>query len=164
MTNIRFINTENRYQNRAEFKQIATVAIKKALDENKIYYGPGESGRPSANGIKPDYSVIIGGKQPILDWWFDFKQVKHTEDPIKMKQKVKHYLEHYICLDAEPSRKITVVVDDVDTFYALEQLRNHLSYRGDLSVMLLDNESYTIRREVYLAHYREDKKSEFIVA
>lgn len=152
-----------RRQESMRFEQIASGAVLKALYDSGIKFGPGESGRSCVRGFKPDFSVIVGDKAPILDWWFEFKYVD-AETAIRNKTLPRHLIERFMFLDAEPSRKISVVVDNRDTFEALAQMKNHLSYRGDLSVILIDPESYAVVREVYIAHFFENgEDNEFTI-
>lgn len=150
-------------QERVRFNQIASGAVLKALYENGIKFGSGEDGSPSAVGFKPDFSVTVA-QEPILDWWFVFKHVKDVGSAINRKHIIRHYIERFMFLDPVASRKISVVVDDEEVFYELSQYKNHLSYRGDLSVILLSPDDYSIVKEQYIAYYFENgEKGEFTI-
>ncbi len=153
-------------QSRKEYEKymkFAKGAILMALNEKHIVSSPVDSENIGIRGYKPDMSIYVS-KQPILEWWFDFKYI-NKEDCDKVKNfSVVDYLGKYMFLDKRLERKITYVVNDEILFSKLEAYKNHLSYRGDLSIMLIDDEEFSIRREVYLSYYREnDYSSEFTI-
>ena len=70
----------------------------------------------------------------------------------------------FMFIEPKRERKISLVITDKKGFDMICGYKDKLSYRGDLSIILVDYESLSVVREEYLAHYDPDKTdSEFYI-
>ncbi len=153
------------------FKMAAMESICKSLEKKGMSYTRGrvQDAIPyqliwmetSGNrGYKPDM-VLYVSEDKVLEWWFDFRHFSEKM-PDQRHFNITRYLGKFMLQDADHMRKVTIVVSDEDIYDKLASYRGHIPYRGNLSVMLIDSQDYSVRREVYLAHYNENEKySEF---
>ncbi|MBR1640930.1 MAG: helix-turn-helix transcriptional regulator [Butyrivibrio sp.] len=90
----------------------------------------------------------------ISEWWFDYRHIIPDS---------RRYLETYAFLIIgrlslllpDKKRKTSIVLDDPNTFSYLKNLANRVSYKGDLSVILIDIDEGMIVDETYISHYED---------
>lgn len=64
-----------------------------------------------------------------------------------------------------PSTKTSIVVNSARTYSMLQRYKDNFPYRGELSIILVDENADKVLKEEYLSHYIEDDISqEFIIA
>lgn len=149
-------------QEASKFEAAGTGIIYKALAEKRISFNPVQEGRTGIRGYRPDMQLHVAC-QPILEWWIDFKHVTPDNGP-GSHFNIRGILSRFMFVDAKMERKISLVLDDEFAFRQAVEYKDHLSYKGDLSVILIDLNTFSIVEEVYLAHYDDAfKKSEFYI-
>lgn len=109
-------------------------------------------------GSLPDDYIKVDGAN-IDEWWFVYWNKENREN------------EQYVITDGartyllfnrfgptipDPRRKASVVVDDEKMFDAICELKGKNSYRGNLSVILIDTEDSSIVKEELLSSYDID--------
>ena len=72
-------------------------------------------------------------------------------------------LSRYTPVPADPERKVSLAVDDAALYDELAKYKDHNSYRGEMSIILVDQSSFEVIREEYVAHYDADTTRELHV-
>lgn len=149
---------KSRMQEISMFEKLATGAVFKALADKGIAFSNAND-NVGIRGFKADM-VINVSDQPIREWWFEYKY--YLEKSYGFFE-IKRTLGHFMFIEPEQDRKISLVINSRDVFEMLCGYKDKLAYRGDLSVILID-ETYSIVQEEYLAHYDMNKKeTEFYI-
>ena len=151
---------KQRMQEMSKFESLATGVIYKALAEKGIHFSNAND-VVGVRGFRPDMSVYVP-MQPILEWWFEFKYI--GADKNRGYINLKHILGQFMFIEPKLERKISLVISSREDFDILCGYKDKLAYRGDLSVILIDEETFSVVREEYLAHYNMyDNESEFYI-
>lgn len=149
---------KSRMQEISMFEKLATGAVFKALADKGIAFSNAND-IVGIRGFKADM-VINVSDQPIREWWFEYKYCWEKSYGFFG---IKRTLGHFMFIEPEQDRKISLVINSRDVFEMLCGYKDKLAYRGDLSVILID-ETYSIVQEEYLAHYDMNKKeTEFYI-
>lgn len=143
------------------FELTAEGAIGRKLIERGIEYSVALRYEKRIKGYKPDFPLSISNHK-IEQWWFDFKHFNDDKIPPN-RLIIKFRLGKYMFLESDSKRKISLVINDAEKFDEIIMYCNHLSYRGDLSVILLDKDTYAVVSEVYLSHFDENDHSSEIL-
>lgn len=151
-------------QEREKFESMSTGIIYKALADKGIRFSNANEVAVGVRGFRPDMTIYVP-MQPILEWCFDFKYIEFDSREIgRYTSQLKRYLGMYMFVEPKLERKLSMVIGNKEAFEALRGYQDKLSYRGDLSVILIDTEQFKVVDEFYLAHYRErDSESEFFI-
>ncbi|WP_035796531.1 helix-turn-helix domain-containing protein [Butyrivibrio sp. MB2005] len=152
--------TEEKYTKHVEkekrFSTIALGLIYGALASQGIVFKPGDEER-AFDGPKPkSYITLVDAC--ITDWWFHFEIkddsfYKSTEMPTWAR--AHQYLSRYICSKADPLRKISVVVNDIKTYEEFVKFKGNNSFRGNFSIILVDDKELRLVEETNIAFYSE---------
>lgn len=147
------------------FENSAIGVICRRLMQKGFSFVMKEDSSVGIRGFRPDM-VLELQNQPVDEWWFDFKYFPYEKDKNTIESPVKHarnILGGYIFIEPNPRRKISVVMNNATIFNYLKGYIDKLAYRGELSVILLDDNSSFVE-EVYLSHYEPNSAdSEFIL-
>ena len=143
----------------------------RTLSEKGIMFSSIQNVDWKALGIA-DMAIYVSQK-PILEWWFDFDYLKHMPDRLNDNQDDYHRRAHrtiisqineLVFLEPRADRKVSIVINNLKIFRWAQKYVGKLSYRGDLSLILIDMESLSVTAEVYLSHYSDqDTSSEFYI-
>lgn len=109
---------------------------------------------------RPDDFIIVTNNS-IQEWWLVFwTRDKEFEKSFVMflKDRAAVLISRFVTAAADPRRLATIVVDDAELFDAVCKYKDHNSYRGNLSVLLLDTENVAVVREERLSSYSEEDK------
>lgn len=115
--------------------------------------------------VRPDECLTISGG-PISSWWFSFwaKDEELDERALVFREdRALVMLSRYTPVPADPERKVSLVVDDAALYDELAKYKDHNSYRGEMSIILVDQSSFEVIREEYVAHYDADTTRELHV-
>lgn len=104
--------------------------------------------------MRSDFSIRTQ-RGETKEWFFDIKYV--TGGFQNFFTKMMAYL---IAFAPDAHRKVSVVLNDPVIYERLKGYAGKLSYRGDLSIILFDEENLRFTEEKYIAHY-DEKQSEF---
>ena len=139
-----------------KFKVTATGILFAALASKGIIFQPGNMQNVDTFGFRPDDYINILD-QEINSWWFKFGVPLPNKEglPIPYSDQANAIIQQIITAKPDPKRKVSFVVEDPKTFAVLKQYAGHNSYRGNLSVILIDTENVTIRDEALLSTYDE---------
>ena len=139
------------------FETMASGAIYTGLAKKGIMFTPGQNVELAVRGYRPDIFIKLQSGS-LKEWWFDFRKIRSNEDgkhvPIRMH--VRQSLGRYVLLEPDKNRKLSIVVDDEEFFDAIISYKGKTSYRGDLSVILIDTDELCILKEEYIAFYELD--------
>ena len=66
--------------------------------------------------------------------------------------------------EPQKDKKISLVVNDSDFYHVFMRYKDKMSFRGELSVILIDEANASIEKEDYISHYNEgDTSMEFYI-
>ena len=145
------------------FQATAMGIIVKALTAKNIVFRIGNKSMLSELRIQPKEFITIEG-QSIESWWFDFFSSKDA-DPHELsnEQKVlqaRALFTPFSAVNADPNRKVSIVVDDKDLFDELSKMKGNNSYRGLITAILIDADKVEIEREEPLSFFETDEKED----
>lgn len=110
---------------------------------------------------KPDIVVSVS-ESCIKEWWFELKYIKNSGEFANSRMMTT--IMRMFMVEPSKERKISLVINKKSVFEYIINHMNNNAYRGDFSVILVDDENYEIKDEVYLSHYMENsKESEFYI-
>lgn len=143
---------------RERFGKVAKGLILQNLIEKQIQFTMSDEGT-GMRGIRADIIVELTG-QPVDSWWFDFRWVR-TGDGRPMNGSfinARTILGNLIFVTPDPRRKYSIVISSKNDYDFIKGYADKLSFRGELSIILIDEENYSLVEETYLSHY--DYKNE----
>lgn len=126
-----------------------SCTVKNPLDLNCFYIS------------RPDECLVLP-EHPISTWWFSFwsKDEKLDERALVFTPDRAHnMMSRYITVSADPTRKVSLVVDDPELFNEMVKFKDQNSYQGEMSAILVDMNTYSITKEEYIAHFNEEDTS-----
>ena len=137
------------------FSSMATGLIYAALAESGVQFTPAKA-QEGVVGLGPEKTIAVECGE-INAWWLCFAVTAPeaaTEEELDLQAAT--LMSRFLCYASDPSRKVSIVVQDKQLYEALKRKGAHNSYRGNMSAILVDTESATIAKEVYIATYKED--------
>ncbi|MCR5625298.1 MAG: helix-turn-helix domain-containing protein [Lachnospiraceae bacterium] len=148
-------------QNR--FKTISLGLINEGLQDNQITYTAGIGCLSFLNENVID-SVFLINIKGIQEWGFIFYYISEDEDVFSEEETKRfiYLIGQLACIEEEASRKVSIVTNN-DKLIDVVQSRISLgSYRGNLSIISVDQNKYRILREEYISRYFLDNiKNDF---
>lgn len=141
----------NSLNEQKRFENISTGIILKSLANKGIEFSMINRER-SINGFRPDLQVTLLNNS-IKNWIFEFKFFNNEGWEINHDLQVRRILGNFIFLSLESQSKVSLVINDIDYFDYIVGFKNKLSFRGNLSVILIDENTYSIKKEEYLSHW-----------
>lgn len=149
---------------RAQKKFAATAMgiLYKAAAEKGIQCQQGSLKDIEGIGIRPDDCIVVKG-QEIEDWWFIFwaKDPELDEHIIVFpNDRAGAMISRFTTMKSDPKRMATIVVDDIELYEAVCRYKGCNSYRGNLSVVLVDTNEVRICKEALISLYDEDPSAE----
>lgn len=137
----------------SRFQAIAVGIIYSKLASDGISFQQGNKNEIDRLGGKPDeYIKILGDKES--DWWLSFWAKDEQLDRsviMSADDRAAVMIGRYATSKYDENRKVTIVVDDETLYDALLQYKDHNSYNGNMSVLLVDCESVSVVREAVIA-------------
>lgn len=150
-------------------KQFSTIAIGILLTElgkKGIKCQVGEVKDLTSKGSVPDAYIKVDSPN-IDEWWFVFWSTENREnEQYILNDKGRTYLlfNRFGPTVPDPRRKASIILNDKDMFDEICKLKRKNSYRGNLSVMLIDTEDSKIIKEELLSSYDiEDNKDKLAI-
>lgn len=149
---------------RAQKKFAATAMgiLYKAAAEKGIQCQQGSLKNIDGVGIWPDDCIVVKG-QEIKDWWFIFwaKDPELDEHIIVFpNDRAGAMISRFTTMKSDPKRMATIVVDDIELYEAVCRYKGCNSYRGNLSVVLVDTNEVRICKEALIALYDDGPSAE----
>lgn len=113
-----------------------------------------ESKTESKSGSKP-------GNKPenrIDEWWFILGYYDEETAGLLHEDlaRTRGWFLNTLFVEKNPRRKISVVTNSEKAFNNMMNYKGKMAYQGELSAILIDTGSVSVKKEVYLAHYSED--------
>ena len=130
-------------------KLIVFDGVDKVTNHNYLSYEPE---RFCGRNYKPDF-ICAYNDDPDLLWWFDYI---HVDNPRHISFMFRNAIGRICMLQPDNKRKVSIVLDDKEAYERIVKLGENISYRGNLSVILIDLEQALIIDEKYISHYYED--------
>lgn len=137
----------------SKYEVVCMGAIYRALAEKNISYSSANDVQIGRGGFKADLVMYVS-QQPILEWWFEFKYIEADREQRGIPN-LKSILGQFMFIEPKMERKISLVINSKLNFEEIISYKNCLAYRGDLSVILIDEDNLSVIDEVYLAHYED---------
>lgn len=106
----------------------------------------------------PDDCILVFNHK-IKNWWlvFSAKYSKLNEHIIMFPEdRASVLISRFVTADSDPERMASIVVDDLELYKVICGYKNRNSYRGNLSVILVDTDTVSIIKEEVIATYYED--------
>ena len=145
-------------QKQEQFKIAAMGIITSALAKKGIISQMGVPVEEQIGMAKPESSLKIID-QNISNWWFSFyakdeelERFVHTLND----DRAEIMISKYSTAKPDPTRMVTIVVDQEKLFNELCSFKDNNSYRGNMSVVLLDLSGFKIVKEEIIAKYTDD--------
>ena len=147
-----------------KFRATALGILVMALSQKGIVVQVGNAKDLGPAVALPEEYISIKG-QSIDEWWFRFWAFGEIEK--SCEEHLKYWAESkfisFCAAAPDPRRKVSIIVDDEKLFDQFRSLRRNNSYRGNLSVILIDTENARIEKEELLSSFdiddTEDKLS-----
>ena len=141
-----------------QFSTIALGIILSQLGKKGIKCQVDEVKNVASKGHIPD-SYIKVDSQGIDEWWFVFwcAENRNNEQSMILDSGRAYMLFNRFCpTTPDPRRKASFVTDDEKMFDELCELKGKNSYRGNLTVILLDTDELTVLKEEHLSSFNID--------
>lgn len=145
-----------------QFAAIALGIIYKAATDKGINCRHGNIKELDSLGSRPDDYMIVSDNN-INSWWLIFwaKDKKLDERIIVFPEdRAGVLMSRFTTAPADPHRMASIVVDDVELYEATKKFKDHNSYRGNLSVILLDTDTVSVIKEEIISTYQENLDSD----
>ncbi|MCR4717835.1 MAG: helix-turn-helix domain-containing protein [Lachnospiraceae bacterium] len=144
-----------------EYERRVTGILLSSMMQNNIYFSNNRDYDGYIRSRMPDVILDIK-KTQITKWWFEIKyfQEHRRFTPINMQLTLANALVY-------PSSKTTkgsIVVNNKEAYGFLARRAYQMAYRGELSVILVDDNNQKVVAERYLSNYFEgDHSLEFLL-
>lgn len=136
-----------------EIRRIVMKVVSSVLQNRGISFDFGDINQHHYFSYQPDMILNIHD-HPVRSLWFSFRHDANGEDPSHPSEvQASEIIGQPTAVEPDPSRKIVIVVTDAGLFKALSVYKNHTSFRGNLSAILLDIQNERILERVTLSTY-----------
>lgn len=147
-----------------QFRSVAWDLIITELANKNVDYRVGNMSKYENDRKAPEKYIVLEG-QNIDEWWFYFWPNNTAKDESiseHLTENVEFMFSGFAFLKADAKRKISVVVDNQLFFDEMCRIKDSNSYRGNLSVILIDTSKETIDREETICGFDETKPASCI--
>ena len=151
-------------QSKKTFQAKAIGTIMSALASKGIACQMGIPGENDDIGYAPDSSITILNSE-VDKWWFIFFGA--DKDFSKYSRKfISTAANSMICrftaFPADNKKITTIVTDSNELFLELCKYKGANSYRGNMSVLLIDSDSLSVVKEEYIATYDDENSDRLL--
>ncbi len=149
-------------KNETAFRNIAEGIILKSLLKKEMEFTNSSEAIEQSNNHKIRYDMCLKlKKEEIKEWWIEFKFLDSARKSSRMmgRRIINMIFGRLLSTPSKKTRKISIAVNDPVFFDQISEYKNQTSYRGELSVMLIDTDNFKVEKEVYLSHFDENDKS-----
>lgn len=151
-------------KNLLKFQKVSTLAIHDKLIDKNIAFSKQTISEENGTNTKPDYALTINNN-PINSWWFIFWKESDSLNKhfgISKTERAALLLSKYLLTKPDIQRKSSIVVDDLELFNTLVSFKNSISYKGNLSIILIDLNEFEVAQELEISYF--DSKPEDIIS
>lgn len=138
-----------------QFRVTALGIIATAAAEKGISFQQMPVQRLETTGDKPEACAKLF-EQSLSEWWFIFwAKVPQLEETVFMtaRDRASMLMGRLVTMEPDPKRKISIVVDDREIAGELQKMYGVNSYRGNLTVILIDQKEVRVSREDVVSLY-----------
>ena len=135
------------------FQATAIGIIYSKLASEGITFMPGNKSNLDTLGGTPDEYITVHDTEE-YEWWFSFWAKDDELDKtviMTAKQRAAVMISRYTTATFDEKRKVSIVVDDESLYEAVLNYRDHNSYHGNMSVMLVDSDSVSVVKDNTIA-------------
>ena len=153
--------TNYRMTMKEQKKQHALFAGTIVMSLSKKGIGFSISGKPIVNYGIGDLCIDVN-ERGIKEWVFEYVYLINRKK--NYLQKLYHTFGVLSSQEPQKDKKISLVVNDADLYQVFMRYKDKMSFRGELSVILIDEANASIEKEDYISHYNEgDTSMEFYI-
>ena len=145
------------------FKNISIGEIHEKLTEKEISFSFTSNTSLSSIENNPDYSLSIEDDY-IKSWWFIFWKESsklNKQYDFKKIERAATLISKFALTKPDKYRKSSIVIDDKQLYNAICSYEGSISYKGNLSVILFDENEMQIIKEKNISFY-DDTTSNLI--
>lgn len=136
------------------FKTVGMGCIHSALSAKGIVFQSHSVTDLDIRWFRPDmYLKMIDGS--IKSWQFNFKK-KFSSVNKPVVYFARQVIGYYATIPTEADMKFSVVLDDEDVYIAFLSLKDKISLRMNLSIILIDTDNLEVAKEDYIAFYDQN--------
>lgn len=142
-------------QKQKQFSALSRGIILTELGKKELHYRVGEVKDLVKYGPVPDDYILIES-QNIDEWWFVYWcKENRMNDQFTITEEDRSYMlyNRFGPIASDPRRKASIVLDDVQLFSQICKLKGRNSYRGYMTVILLDSETPRVLKEEVISCY-----------
>lgn len=154
---------EEYHKNCQRFSATAIGILYGKLAQNGIKFRPGYEDELEFETFG-NHAVVYLENNSITTWVFMFA-APYGEDEILnkfTKSIILDMMSNLVLLPADKKKKFSIVIDDIELYKDLMSYKGHNSYRGNLSIILVDTTEVSIEKEEYIATYDKGCEGELI--
>ena len=136
------------------FKKIAISEINNILFYSNIKFRYVKDVKQE-KGLTPDHCIAMY-EENLTSWWFIFwKESNRITSNQKMSKedRAEFLLSKFMLTTPDKKRKASIVINDLNLYKTFCNLKGYVSYKGNLSVILVDEEEMEILDEDYISYY-----------
>ena len=108
----------------------------------------------SSRWYSPDLVINMIDDKSQYEWWFEIKSFKHVSNE-RLMISIQNLLCKLLPIKPDANRVLTIIVDTEAAYERLSCFKDELAYKGNLSIVLFDKDSYTLSKEVFISQYGE---------
>ena len=138
-----------------QFAAIAMGILLKAAAGKGILCHHGDMSDLEPSGGYPDEYMQVSN-QKISSWWLVF-WAKDSDFSGPIKDQAGALLSRFAIARGDPKRMASIIVDDSELYDQIYRYKENNSYRGNLSVVLVDTKEVTVVKEALISSYYEDR-------
>lgn len=147
----RFKNYQKRQQ---QFSAIATGIVYSQLAQKGIRFRPGNKESLDYR-LNEEDSVIFVEEEGIEEWVFSIVCMSDEDKELNgfIKKTAPNTFMRFFFLPENKKRKISIVVNDEELYKVFAGFKGSNCYRGNVSVILVDEKQVRVVKEEYIAYY-----------
>ena len=136
------------------FKKIAISEINNILFYSNIKFRYVKDVKQE-KGLTPDHCIEMY-EENLTSWWFIFWKESNKiafNQKMSKEDRAEFLLSKFMLTTPDKKRKSSIVINDLDLYKTFCDLKGYVSYKGNLSVILVDEEEMEILDEDYISYY-----------
>ena len=111
--------------------------------------------------LAPELTILVE-EAVVSEWLFFFTKIRNNIMSSELAFRMN--LNKLMLVEPNPKRKFSIVVDNENFFKEISKYSGRISFRGELSLILIDTNNYLVLDEVYLSNFDlNNKESEFYI-
>ncbi len=134
------------------YKSLAEQRIRFELDDSVL-----------ERGFRPKLKMHLFGER-ISEWWFMpiLSPYRDNFGQGIVFDRFLLILGRLAIIEPKKNRKISLIVISENVYHMFERYKDKLALKGDISLIYMDLNSYTIMKEDYLSHYKDESSELYL--